>query len=63
MASFACFSAQVSRGSLLEEELKLSHTCPMIRDRMGQGGLAAVEAVSKNGPGALIALLPKTTRA
>jgi hypothetical protein len=27
----------------VEQELKLSHTCAMIRDRMDQGGLAAVE--------------------
>jgi hypothetical protein len=27
----------------VEQELKLPHTCAMIRDRMDQGGLAAVE--------------------
>jgi len=34
----------------VKQELKLSHTCAMIRDRMKQGGLAAVEGSIEERP-------------
>jgi len=34
----------------VEQELNLSHTCAMIRDRMKQGGLAAVEGSIEERP-------------
>jgi hypothetical protein len=48
----------------VEQELKLSHTCPRIRDRMDEGGLAAVEDSIEEGALALFSLFyQKTTHA